>query len=102
MSASRDEVLAYLALMQEHFEGGGAPEDLPRPQNIEVLPEIITTAARMAGLVLDYIKTGEAPDFSKMPSPESQLQVSADIDTFEAQGAEILREQMTRRLKEES
>ena len=85
MSASKEEVLAYLAVMREHLDGGGALEDLPRPQNIEVLPEIIATAARMAGLMLDYIRTGEPPDMAGTPSPASQLQVSADIDLLSAE-----------------
>ena len=94
--ASREEVLAYLEVMSKHLDNGGDLEDLPRPENIEVLPEIIATAARMAGLILDYIKTGEAPDMAGMPSPESQLQVTENIDIFEAQGEAAVREQMTR------
>jgi len=82
MKPSKDEVLAYLDMMQAHLDNGGALEDMPRPENIEVLPEIIATAVRMAGLILDYIKTGEEPDLHAMPSPESQLQMAEDIDKF--------------------
>ena len=91
MSASKDEVLAYLTTMSEHLGNNGTLEDLPIPENIEVLPEIIATAARMAGLILDYIKTGEMPDMTGTPSPESQLQVAEDIDMFNDQGPDAVR-----------
>jgi len=89
--ASKEEIRAYLEVMEQHFLNGGDPLKLPVPENIEVLPEIAAQAARMAGHLLDYMKTGELPDMTAMPSAESQLQVAEDIDTFTDQGAEAVR-----------
>ena len=83
------ETRAYLANLEAYWAeaqlGLNDGKHMPRPPNAEVAMEVAAICAKAIGQILDFKKTGVLPDLDTPPSPESQLEASALIDSVHEQ-----------------